>query len=180
MTRCVSYVYLCSIVPTSRLQGIENCGKSTSFGVVKYGLGAELQAAASSPDNEASLATWRNRLREVLSSDPEGITGGRRPAAANHVEDTFPNREVLEAYTRPLSSPEKDPRTPEAFLSLPDLTRITKLCEEYFEWATPGKICHKITTHVWPGAILRAILADITMAKALPVSPSTNTLIYIY
>lgn len=126
--------------------------------------------ATSSLDVEVALAAWRNRLREVLSSDPEGITGGRRPAAANHISNTFPDQDVLEAYTRPLCSLRKGPCTPEPMLTLPDLARIAKLCEQYFEWATPGNISDKFSMHVWPGAILRMILADITAAEASPVS----------
>lgn len=148
--------------------------------MVKHGLGAELHAATSSCDVEASLAAWREHLREVLVSDPEGIAGGRRPAAASNIEDTFPNQKVLDAYTRPLCSASKGLRPSSPLLTVPNLPRITQLCEQYFEWATPGHISHKISMHVWPGAILRMILADITAAEALHVSLLINSRILLY
>lgn len=161
------------------LQGLEHCGKSTALGVVKHGLGAELHAATSSVDVEASLVAWRKHLREVLVSDPEGIAGGRRPAAANNIEDTFPNQEVLDAYTRPLCSAAKGPGPSSPLLTLPDLPRIAKLCGQYFEWAT-RTISRKLSVHVWPGAVLRMVLADISASDALPVRSLINSPMSLY
>ncbi|KZP10974.1 PIN domain-like protein, partial [Athelia psychrophila] len=81
--------------------GVENCGKATALAAVKYGLGASLHTASLAPDIQISLAAWRERLREVLASDPDGIAGSRRPAAAANISNTFPSPEVLNAYTAP-------------------------------------------------------------------------------
>ncbi|KAF7965283.1 hypothetical protein HWV62_44687 [Athelia sp. TMB] len=156
-------------------KGVENCGKSSSFGAVKYGLGAELHAATLSLDVQGALATWRDHLREVLASDPEGIAGGRRPTAANNIEDTFPDRVVLTAYMAPLCSPANGLHQIKPTLALPNLTCIAKLCQHYFDWATPD-MSQKLSEHVWPGTVLRMILADITAADALRATEtSTNS-----
>lgn len=51
--------YLCSVTLLIRcLQGLEHCGKSTTLGVVKHGLGTELHAAILLFDVGASLVAW--------------------------------------------------------------------------------------------------------------------------
>ncbi|KAF7983642.1 hypothetical protein HWV62_20588 [Athelia sp. TMB] len=148
--------------------GVENCGKATALTAVKYGLGASLHAAILAPDIQIALEAWREHLQEVLALDPDGIAGNRRPTAAANINSILPSPEVFSAYATPLCSPQARSPTSEPSLTLPDLPRITRLCEELFEWATPGTTPKKVSEHIWPGVILRMILADIIMTDSLP------------
>lgn len=117
--------------------------------------------AVSAPDSSTALAAWRAELCDVLRTDPQRHIGSLRPAAASHISDTFPTQEVLEAYTKPLSSLSDVSLTQEPVLVTPNLARIGELCERYFEWGRRDTILAKLAKHVWPGAVLRMLLEDI-------------------
>ncbi|KAF7979241.1 hypothetical protein HWV62_43214 [Athelia sp. TMB] len=152
-------------------KGLKNCGAGTALGVVKYGLGTSLCDAMSAPDSDMALVTWRAELCNILRTDPQQHIGGRRPAAADHIGNTFPNQQTLEAYTNSMSSL-SDMQEP--VLVAPNLPRIGELCERYFEWGRQDTILAKLAKHAWPGIVLRMLLTDIINSDTTPASNSTS------
>jgi hypothetical protein len=135
--------------------------------VVKYGLGTSLCHAARTTGPvqfRHFLVGWREHLREVLRTDPQGLIGRRNPTCANNVTDTFPNPEVVNSYITPLTSLSRAPALPCVNGRLPDLARLGELCERYFEWATPAEILPKFHKHIWPGVVMRMVREDILKA----------------
>jgi hypothetical protein len=146
------------------------CGVQTALGVVKYGLGTTLCAAARvNGDVEFAnfLIGWRDHLRQILQMDPRNLIGRRNPLCARNVTDAFPDVKVLHAYLNPLSSVSHGNNLSPPTSQLPDVARIGQLCERYFEWATPDEILPQFLKHVWPGVILRMILEDVLKADAV-------------
>jgi hypothetical protein len=138
---------------------------------VKYGLGTSLCDAARTMSCDKFrhfLIAWRDRLREVLRMDPQGLIGRRNPACAENVTDTFPDPDIVHSYLNPLTSLSHGQTLPSVNGRIPDLARLGELCERYFEWATPAGILPKFHKHVWPGVVLRMIREDILNTDALP------------
>jgi hypothetical protein len=152
------------------MQGLTGCGVQTALGVVKYGLGTTLCAAArvnSDAEFASFLVGWRDQLRQILQIDPCNLIGRRNPLCARNITDTFPDVKVLHAYLNPLSSVSHGNNLPPPTSQLPDVARIGQLCERYFEWATPDEILPQFLKQVWPGVILRMILEDVLEADAV-------------
>jgi hypothetical protein len=53
---------------------------------------------------------------------------------------------------------------------LPDVTRISELCEYYFKWVTPSVILPKFLKHIWPGVVLQMVHDDILNANNMQES----------
>jgi hypothetical protein len=152
------------------MQGLTGCGVQTALGVVKYGLGTTLCAAArvnGGVEFANFLVGWRDHLRQILRMDPRNLIGRRNPLCAQNVTDAFPDVEVLHAYLNPSSSVSHGNNHPPPTSQLPDVACIGQLCERYFEWATPDEILPQFLKHVWPGVILRMILEDVRKADTV-------------
>ncbi|OBZ78714.1 Flap endonuclease GEN 1 [Grifola frondosa] len=116
------------------------------------------------------LHGWRNNLRWLLCSDPNGYLGRRHVALASTIPDTFPTVDILRAYVYPATS------SPEALLDVGfcgaisfDLARLARTCEQYFTWGdNVTNLLKKFEKMVWPGVVLRLLMAEcvITLERA--------------
>jgi hypothetical protein len=117
------------------------------------------------------LVGWREDLRKVLSEDPENYIGRRNPAIGDNITNTFPDPDVVQSYLMPLTSLSRAQQLPSINdRQLPDVARISELCERYFEWATPSGILPKFLKHIWPGVVLRMVRDDILNADNMQES----------
>ena len=111
------------------------------------------------------LNGWRNDLHTVLREDPQGYISQRNPACAENVTDAFPDPAVIHSYVNPLTSLTHGHALTPIIRWLPNnLACISKLCERYFEWATPIEILPKFHQHIWSGLVLKMIQDDISNA----------------
>ncbi|OBZ73129.1 Flap endonuclease GEN 1 [Grifola frondosa] len=153
--------------------GLRGFGHRISRGLACYGLGTDLFEATVSLEDAALtlfLHGWRNNLRWLLCSDPNGYLGRRHVALASTIPDTFPTVDILRAYVYPATS------SPEALLDVGfcgaisfDLARLARTCEQYFTWGdNVTNLLKKFEKMVWPGVVLRLLMAEcvITLERA--------------
>lgn len=136
--------------------------------LARYGIGDTLfDVAASLSGTDLTplsdyLPVWRARLRQSLRDDPEGHLHRRHPALALEVSDTFPDINVVMAYTHPITSPLPFDILYHFTLNKPrpDYVRLGQLCEAYFSWGTPFGITMTFENLIWPGVFLREMITD--------------------
>ena len=129
---------------------------------MQSGLGRGLFAAVQSSSNEEDiqpfLHAWRQQLQHELSVDPSHTLGRRCIQVANSVNDRFPPWQAMANYVRPIMAQHPN-GVPAAWIPhLPDITKITRLCERLFTWGTKAGIQAKLAELVWPGACTRRLL----------------------
>ncbi|KAF8125271.1 PIN domain-like protein [Boletus edulis] len=130
--------------------GIPHCRIKTAYGVSRYKLGDDLVHAFTTKGPETVdfnhfLCGWRNDLRWVLATDPEGYIGREHGVLANSIPASFPCPNVLWQYICPVTSfsaPAVD--GPVAQTSIdhvinsrqPSLSTLALFCTSKFGWDT--------------------------------------------
>ncbi|KAF8131850.1 PIN domain-like protein [Boletus edulis] len=147
--------------------GIPHCGIKTAYGVSRYKLGDDLVHAFTTKGPETVdfnhfLCGWRNDLRRVLATDPEGYIGREHGVLANSIPASFPCPNVLRQYICPVTSfsaPAVD--GPVAQTSIdhvinsrqPSLSMLALFCTSKFGWDT-NVVIQKMRATVLEGAWL--------------------------
>ncbi|RDB24505.1 DNA repair protein UVH3, partial [Hypsizygus marmoreus] len=154
-------------------EGLTGCGIGTAFRLAKSSLSHDLYIAARDlPDGELLnfLTDWRAKLRDQLTSDPDGILGRKYLSVARNVKRGFPSISVLRNYVRPLTSWSDGHLPPDmsqwGHLS-PDLASLATWTEKYFSWGTSNKLTSRFRDNVWHGICIRFLLEPIDIDSAL-------------
>ncbi|SJL01378.1 uncharacterized protein ARMOST_04699 [Armillaria ostoyae] len=144
--------------------GLPSCGIKTAYALARAGLAASLyEAATTLPRSELSafLATWRLEFKEELRTDSHECIGRKMVALAKSVPASFPNIDILLAYTHPVTS--RSEGKPDYYADIswtrkePQIPGLAGLCEFYFEWGFKELIIKRFRTLIWPGIALRAL-----------------------
>ncbi|KAK0498223.1 hypothetical protein EDD18DRAFT_1156822 [Armillaria luteobubalina] len=144
--------------------GLPSCGIKTAYALARAGLATSLyEAATTLPRSELSnfLVTWRMELKEELRTDSHRCIGRKMLALAKSVPESFPNIDVLLAYTHPVTS--RSEGKPDYYADIswtskePQIPGLAGLCEFYFEWGFKELIIKRFRTLIWPGIALRAL-----------------------
>ncbi|KIY49867.1 PIN domain-like protein, partial [Fistulina hepatica ATCC 64428] len=144
-------------------EGVVGCGPVIAHGLARCGFGDQLCGAAnrlSRDELPAFLDNWRHALREELRTNARGFVGRKHTKLAASISDAFPDINVLLSYTHPITT-ESMGRT-QNNLKLtwsrdPDLTRLARICEQFFEWGFKELIIKRFRTIIWPGTVLRVL-----------------------
>ncbi|RAO64865.1 uncharacterized protein BHQ10_000877 [Talaromyces amestolkiae] len=88
--------------------GVTKCGPGLAGEIAKAGFGEDLfDIIYSSEDEvEAKLAEWRERLQYELDENESGYFQSKHKAV--RIPDTFPDRQILSFYARPIVSENRD------------------------------------------------------------------------
>ena len=138
----------------------------TAFRLSHTGLGDSLLYAAQQlPEQELAvfLISWRNELRNELSTDKSGFLCRRFPSLAESVHNNFPALHVIYQYVKPATSWSNGGGgldTSEWLPRQPCLSELAVLCERAFSWS-PVIINNSFQKNVWNGCCVRR-LAQIT------------------
>ncbi|KAK0205997.1 PIN domain-like protein [Desarmillaria ectypa] len=144
--------------------GLPSCGIKTAYALARAGLAASLYKAATTlPRSElpAFLTTWRTNLKEELCTDSHRCIGRKMVALAKSVPESFPNIDILLAYTHPVTS--RSEGKPDYYANIswtnkePQIPGLSGLCEFYFEWGFKDLIIKRFRTLIWPGIALRTL-----------------------
>ncbi|KAF7331782.1 hypothetical protein MKEN_00058200 [Mycena kentingensis (nom. inval.)] len=160
--------------------GMTGCGPKFARGLVRYGLGKTLYDAAKSMSKAELvqfLPVWREQLRHELRTDSKGYIGSKRPSLAKQIPDAFPDVDILLSYVNPLTS-ESLGRASEnikiTWAREPDLGRLARTCEFYFEWGYRNMIVKRFKTVIWHGAVLRILRRGVLETKSgVPAAEGT-------
>ena len=112
----------------------------TAFRISHIGLGDSLlHAAQQLPEQDLAkfLISWRNELRNELSTDKSGFLCRRFPSLANSVHNNFPDICVIYQYVKPATSWRNGGGGLDTSVWLhlhPRLSELAALCER----ASPG------------------------------------------
>ncbi|KAK0453040.1 hypothetical protein EV421DRAFT_1730190 [Armillaria borealis] len=144
--------------------GLPSCGIETAHALARAGLAASLYKAAinlSRSELPTFLATWRTELKEELRTDSHGYIGRKMVALAKSVPASFPNVDILLAYTHPVTSRSKG--NPDYYADIawtsrePQIPGMAGFCKGYFEWGFKELIVKRFRTLIWPGIALRVL-----------------------
>ncbi|KAF7306330.1 hypothetical protein MIND_00424200 [Mycena indigotica] len=143
--------------------GMTGCGPKIARGLIRYGLGRSLYDAAKNLSRErlqTFLHDWRNQMRHELRTDSRGFIGRKQVSLSNKIPDAFPDVDILLSYVNPLTSESLGRSSDNLKLTWgkePDLGKLAKTCEFYFEWGYRNMIIKRFKTVVWHGAVLRIL-----------------------
>ncbi|KAJ7074330.1 hypothetical protein C8F01DRAFT_19426 [Mycena amicta] len=143
--------------------GITGCGPKVTRGLIRYGLGRSLYEAAknlSRNNLQIFLHDWRTQMRHELRTDSKGYIGRKQAALAGKIPDAFPDIDILLSYVNPLTSESLGRSADNLKLTWarePDLGKLAKTCEFYFEWGYRNMIIKRFKTVIWQGAVLRIL-----------------------
>ncbi|KIJ05098.1 hypothetical protein PAXINDRAFT_122459, partial [Paxillus involutus ATCC 200175] len=145
-------------------EGIQGCGIKIAHHLSQYKLGRALwDAFTTMPDQEFAqfLYGWRNDLRHVLETDPDGLLGRKYTKLASMIPDSFPNPAMLQSYASPLTTFSVGSGNPAGSLcpyliesQQPDLGALATFCDRHFGWKGDA-IVTKMRVTVWEGATVR-------------------------
>ncbi|EST05156.1 XPG N-terminal [Kalmanozyma brasiliensis GHG001] len=157
--------------------GLLNCGVKIALALARGGFGTTLihafkrsypdqgSASKSCPTFASFLATWLEEVREELRTNERGFLPSRRPKLASTIEDHFlstkESRMVLAFYVYPLTS-KSDSKTVDLVQKLagPDLGRLARLSQIYFNWSKEA-ILGKFRTILGPGVVVRRLRQEV-------------------
>ncbi|KAF4618177.1 hypothetical protein D9613_011519 [Agrocybe pediades] len=123
--------------------GIDGCGAEFAKGIAQTTLGGELLDASRNlqdADLDLFLEGWRSRLKEEFLTNNSGFLPSRSPSLARKINGDFPDKDVLDLYTRPLTSwSEGDGAYVVESAGLwfprePVPSNLVNLCSQYFGW----------------------------------------------
>ena len=138
----------------------------TAFKLSHTGLGDSLLRAAQQllPQELAGfLNSWRNELRNELTTDKSGFLGRHFPGLADSVDNNFPTLQVIYQYVKPATSWSNGGDGPDTSAWLPrqpHLSELAVLCERAFSWSS-DVINNSFRKNVWDGCCVQR-LAQIT------------------
>ena len=135
----------------------------TAFKLSHTGLGDSLlRAAQKLPEQELAgfLISWRNELRNELSTDKSGFLCRRFPSLANSVHNNFPTLSVIYQYVKPATSWSNSGNGLDTSVWLhqqPRLSELAALCERAFSWS-PVAINNSFCKNVWDGCCVQRLV----------------------
>ena len=141
-------------------------------------LGDELLHAAQNLSSAALsvfLVTWRARLQEELLTNKSRVLSSRAIAAANAINEDFPDINVVLQYAKPVTSllyPESRPDPSTWVPQLPRLAELAALCHNTFSWDAAG-IVRSFRSKVWPVCCIQRL------SQTSPVSFSSHFLTWL-
>ena len=106
------------------------------------------------------LTSWRNELRNELSTDKSGFLGQHFPGLANSVHNDFPALHVIYQYVKPVTSWSNGGDGPDTSAWLPQQPRLSDLavlCERTFSWSSVV-IDNSFRKNVWDGCCVRRLV----------------------
>lgn len=159
--------------------GLLQCGVKIALALARGGYGTTLIKAfqASCSDQGSApeacsnfgnfLKTWLEEVREELRTNARGFLPSKRPKLASTIEDSFlstpESRKVLAYYVYPLtsqSSGKGGDTLIQTRTSEPDLTRLARLSQIYFNWSKEA-ILGKFRTILGPGVVVRRLRQEV-------------------
>ena len=120
------------------------------------------------------LFEWRKGVRSFLRTDPVRSMGARHPALASSMSDSFPNPDIINLYLSPLTSSKEDISNLHLDGGLPDVVRITQLCELYFSWGAPDAILSKFENGVFHALLMAALRDEIGKQEAQGIQTAAS------
>ncbi|KAJ7204476.1 PIN domain-like protein [Mycena pura] len=149
-------------------KGIAGCGIHFALSVARHSNLGDLllRETLNHPEVTAGftafLERWRNAVAHEFYDDPNGYLGRKHPAisAAILTPPSFPDLDVLYAYTHPITSWSPNHSLPDYQtwgLPQPSLTGIAKLCQLRFGWKAT-EISKTFTRCLYPGIVLQSLL----------------------
>ncbi|PBK73189.1 PIN domain-like protein, partial [Armillaria solidipes] len=144
--------------------GLPSCGIETAHALARAGLAASLYKTAinlSRSELPTFLATWRTELKEELRTDSHGYIGRKMVALAKSVPASFPNVDILLAYTHPVTS--RSEGNPDYYADIawtskePQIPGLAGFCEGHFEWGFKELIIKRFRTLIRPGTAFRVL-----------------------
>lgn len=142
--------------------GLKGCGLKIARGLAKYGLGNllyDILAAHTGKDLLEHLATWRERLKVLLRTDPRGYIGHTYPSLARAVDDRIPNVKAARKLLHPALLEQT------AYETLPpprplELAQIARFCEMHFSFGSCAELLCALRKTVWPDEALRMLISE--------------------
>ncbi|KAJ6600862.1 hypothetical protein B0H10DRAFT_1958552 [Mycena sp. CBHHK59/15] len=125
-------------------------------------LGGDYHRGLSGDKRDEELLKWRNALKDELKTNSAGLLEKRQPKLANNIPPDFPDLDVVELYTDPLTSwssrfagtpPDTSCWTP----CEPIVNQISDFCVARFGWQEV--ILDRFKSNLWPGVALRMIFS---------------------
>ncbi|KAJ6548088.1 PIN domain-like protein [Mycena sp. CBHHK59/15] len=146
-------------------RGIFKCGPTIAHALARCGFGRDLRrivTGLSGDKRDEELLKWRNALKDELKTNSAGLLEKRQPKLANNIPPDFPDLDVVELYTDPLTSwssrfagtpPDTSCWTP----CEPIVNQISDFCVARFGWQEV--ILDRFKSNLWPGVALRMIFS---------------------
>ncbi|KAK0464668.1 PIN domain-like protein [Desarmillaria tabescens] len=141
-------------------EGLPGCGPNTAKGLAHAGHADRLYHVATTQTREELLAylpIWRAEVIQELRTNSSGCLGHKHNRLANSVPATFPDINILLAYTEPVTSPLERYIDIDWMKKEPNVPAIAALCEMYFEWGYKESVVKRFRTLIWPGLALRVL-----------------------
>jgi hypothetical protein len=82
------------------------------------------------------------------------------------MSDSFPNPDIVNLYLSPLTSSKEAISNLHLDGGLPNVVRITQLCELYFSWGAPNAILSKVENGVFHALSMAALRDEIGKQEA--------------
>ncbi|EEA27062.1 hypothetical protein TMatcc_004658 [Talaromyces marneffei ATCC 18224] len=119
--------------------GVTKCGPGLAGEIAKAGFGEDLFEIIYSNEDEveAKLAEWRERLQYELDENESGYFQSKHKAV--RIPDTFPDRQILSFYAKPIVSTEREieklrQRLVEAWDHEINALELRNFVSNYFDW----------------------------------------------
>ena len=111
-------------------------------------------------DLSSFLVDWREKLRNQLMYDSDGLIGQKFPSLAKKISKSFPEINVLRLYANPITTWTfgDGPDTSRWRPGQPDLAQIAVLCEKSFSWGSSGHLVNRFQDNLWRGIVVRQLL----------------------
>ncbi|KAG7443108.1 PIN domain-like protein [Guyanagaster necrorhizus] len=141
-------------------EGLPGCGPNTAEGLARAGHADTLYRIATTltrAELPVHLCTWRAEIIKELRTNSSGCLGHKHGKLANSVPETFPDINILLAYTEPVTSPLEKYNDIDWMKKEPNIPAIAALCEMYFEWGYKESIVKRFRTLIWPGLAVRVL-----------------------
>ncbi|KAF4586433.1 XPG/Rad2 endonuclease [Pleurotus pulmonarius] len=153
-------------------EGIPGCGPQVSHGLAKAGLGDDLLTASNTlvTHSLASfLSDWRLRLQAELQHDVSGMLHRHYAQLADAIPPDFPNPDIIQLYTRPLTSATHNMAIPYQgwILRQPDIKCIVALCELHFGWDSLPVLEKRLGARLLEGLVLRMLLKPVDIHQVV-------------
>ncbi|KAF9077226.1 hypothetical protein BDP27DRAFT_1312041 [Rhodocollybia butyracea] len=151
--------------------GLANCGIKIAAGLARAGFGKSLyRAAITHYEDPVALNTfvqqWKVQLAQELRTNASTFLPRKSPKLANSIPESFPDLNVLRAYSNPITSESKGRSDYYDDLLVingkngwlkkdPGLDQLAEKCEFYFEWGFMESIIKRFRTVIFHGVTLR-------------------------
>lgn len=144
-----------------RLQeGLKGFGEGFAITLASYGFGERLcQLVRDLKDLVLTQAIfkWREEVRQFIIKNADGKFGANPTRLADKITNNFPNMAALQCYVSPVVSPLSLIESLGADTALPDIIKLTRLCELYFDWAAPDTIIAQAEKDIVAAIVMKTL-----------------------